>query len=56
MCRVAARVAESIDPAGSGVVLAADGHLGLAVPDIKVRVEGLPGAESCDDHVFKVQQ
>lgn len=49
------RVAESIDPADSGVGLASDGHLGLAVPDIKVRVEGLPGAERCDDYVFKVR-
>ncbi|CAN0369111.1 unnamed protein product, partial [Ectocarpus sp. 12 AP-2014] len=42
------RVTESIDPADGGVGLGADGHLGLIAPDIKIRVEGLPGADSCD--------
>lgn len=48
------RVAESIDPAGSGVGLGSDGHLGLMVPDVKIRVEGLPGSDRCGDYVFKV--
>lgn len=48
------RVTESIDPADGGVGLGADGHLGLIAPDIKIRVEGLPGADSCDLYAFKV--
>lgn len=51
------RLAESIDPAGSGAGLGSDGHLGLIVPDIKIRVEGLQGADRCGSelYVFKVR-
>lgn len=55
LCRFC-RVAESIDPAGSGVGLTSDGLLGLVIPDIKIRVEGLPGAERCEGYVFKVRR
>lgn len=48
------RVTESIDPADGGAGFGADGHLGLIAPDIKIRVEGLPGADCCDLYAFKV--
>ncbi|CAM9192953.1 unnamed protein product, partial [Scytosiphon promiscuus] len=46
------RLAESIDPAGSGAGLGSDGHLGLVVPDIKIRVEGLQGADRCGSELY----
>ena len=49
------RVAESIDPAGSGAGIGDDGHLGLMLPDLKNRVEGLPGADQCELYVIKVR-
>lgn len=48
------RVAGSVDPAESGAALGSDGHFGLSVPDIKIRIEGLPNADLCEQYVFKV--